>query len=345
MADPLTLNGEALTLNPPRPASDLAHLQASLRRYCFYDATPAMTVPMNEPLTVLITGATSGIGRATALHLAAQGHRVFATGRTERDLAQLYGSAPGAKVEPVVLDVTLSASVERAREDVERATGGRGIDVLINNAGFGVGGPAELVTDADLRAQFDVNVFGLMAVTRAFVPAMRRRGAGRVINVSSLASRFTFPLMGTYSATKFAVRSLTDALRQELEPFGVRVVMVEPGVVKTPFITRTMDEAAKYRRADSPYAAAIAHADALKADSERTAVEPELIARLIAKAVTARRPRARYAGPWFARLGVALLNLLPTFAQDALMARLSGLHALQRPRLAAVNALPEAHHG
>ncbi len=302
---------------------------------------------MNEPTTVLITGATSGIGRATALLLARQGYRVLASGRSARELPGLAEEAQGLPLETLELDVTSDESIEAAVLAVDLKTGGRGVDVLINNAGFAVGGPAELVTDADLRAQFDVNVFGLMSVTRAFVPAMRRRGKGRVINVSSLASRFTFPLLGTYSSTKFAVRSLSDALRQELKAFGVDVVMIEPGVVKTPFITRTVEEAAKYRRADSPYWAAIERADALQAQSERTAVGPQVIAKLIAKAVGARRPRARYAGPWYARLGAALLTALPTLVQDALMMRLSGVHALGRPRLTpAVPRLEqEARHG
>lgn len=292
---------------------------------------------MNDSTSVLITGATSGIGRATALLLARHGFRVFATGRTPKDLDSLQGDAKGLPIETLVLDVTKAESIEAARAEVERRTGGKNIDVLINNAGFAVGGPAELVTDADLRAQFEVNVFGLMSVTRAFVPAMRKRGDGRVVNLSSLASRFSFPLLGTYSSTKHAVRSLTDALRNELRPFGVQVTSIEPGVVKTPFITRTMDEAAKYRRSDSPYWPAIERADQLQADSEKTACGPEVIAGMILKALRARKMKAHYAGPLLPRLGVTFLNWLPMFIQDALMSKVSGVTAI-----AAAKALPVA---
>jgi NAD(P)-dependent dehydrogenase (short-subunit alcohol dehydrogenase family) len=301
---------------------------------------------MNESTTALITGATSGIGRATALLLARNGYRVFATGRTPRDLESLKQDAKDLPIETLVLDVTQAESIEAARAEVERLTGGKNIDVLINNAGFAVGGPAELVTDADLRAQFEVNVFGLMSVTRAFVPAMRKRGSGRVVNLSSLASRFTFPLLGTYASTKFAVRSLTDALRNELRPFGIQVTAIEPGVVKTPFITRTMDEAAKYRRNDSPYWAAIERADQLQADSEKTACGPEVIAGMILKALRARKMKAHYAGPLLPKLGIAFINLLPVFIQDALMSKLSGVSGIGKPRLPTHPQLNEgAHHG
>jgi short-subunit dehydrogenase len=301
---------------------------------------------MNDSTSVLITGATSGIGRATALLLARSGYRVFATGRTAHDLASLKQDAKDLPIETVVLDVTKAESIEAARVEVERLTSGKNIDVLINNAGFAVGGPAELVTDADLRAQYEVNVFGLMSVTRAFVPAMRKRGQGRVVNLSSLASRFSFPLLGTYSSTKHAVRSLTDALRNELRPFGIQVTAIEPGVVKTPFITRTMDEAAKYRRADSPYWAAIEKADSLQADSEKTACGPEVIAKMILKALRARKMKAHYAGPLLPALGVMFLNALPVFIQDLMMSKLSGVSGIGKARALPVGQLKEgAHHG
>src|SRR5277367_6145451 len=141
--------------------------------------------------TILVTGATSGIGRHAALHLAARGHRVFASGRNVEVLAALKSTPDGAALEILPLDVTDGASIARAREIVDARTGGRGIDVLVNNAGFGILGPTELITDADMRAQYETNVFGLMAVTRAFLPAMRARRAGRIINVSSLGGRHT----------------------------------------------------------------------------------------------------------------------------------------------------------
>ena len=137
---------------------------------------------------------------------------------------------------------------------VDQLTEGRGIDVLINNAAIAQGGPISEIDDADLQAQFETNVFGLMRVTRAFLPAMCARGRGRIINVSSTAGRVTVPLSGAYCASKYAVESLSDALRLELAPFGIEVVLVEPGPIRTDFAAHTMDAASKYAVATSPYA-------------------------------------------------------------------------------------------
>jgi len=204
--------------------------------------------------TILITGATSGIGRHAALFLAKRGHRVFASGRNQAALAALKATLDGASIETVALDVTDAASIARAQQEIAARTGGRGVDVLVNNAGFGILGPTELITEADMRAQYETNVFGLMAVTRAFLPEMRARRRGRIINVSSLGGRHTLPFFGVYNSTKYAVESLSDALRIELGPFGVGVVLIEPGAIETEFTPRSLDGAAKYRRADSPYA-------------------------------------------------------------------------------------------
>jgi NAD(P)-dependent dehydrogenase (short-subunit alcohol dehydrogenase family) len=183
-----------------------------------------------KPRTVLITGCTSGIGRATALHLAAQGHRVFATGRNPKALEELAREAKGP-IHPIELDVTSSASVEAARAMVEQETQGAGIDVLINNAGFSLGCPIELLDDAALRSVFETNVFGLVRVTRAFVPAMRARRSGLIINMSCITGRITFPFEGAYTASKYAVESISDALRLELAPFGIKVSIMEPGAI------------------------------------------------------------------------------------------------------------------
>lgn len=291
---------------------------------------------MKRQLIILITGATSGIGRFAALHLAGAGHRVFATGRSEAALARLRAEAPET-LETLRLDVTDAASIARARAAVEERTGGHGLDVLVNNAGYGVAGPTELVTDEDLRAQYDVNVFGLMAVTRAFVPAMRARGAGRVINVSSLGGRLTLPFMGTYNSTKYAVESLSDALRAELRPFGVRVSLIEPGVIETGFADRSVAEAHKYQQPDSPYRPVLARMDELRRMSDRTAVGPLCVARAIERAATSRNPRARYVAPLRAGLAIGLLRALPTRLADALLRMTFGL---TRRRFRAVLAAP-----
>jgi NAD(P)-dependent dehydrogenase (short-subunit alcohol dehydrogenase family) len=273
-----------------------------------------------KTLTILITGATSGIGRHAALHLARQGHRVIATGRNAAALEHLKSEANGTALETLMLDVTDATSVAAARASVDQRTGGRGLDVLVNNAGYGVLGPTEMISEADMRAQYETNVFGLMAVTRAFLPQMRERGEGRIINVSSLGGRFTLPLFGVYNSTKYAVESLSDAMRVELRPFGVQVSLIEPGVIDTGFTDRSMHEASKYRQADSPYAPVLDRADEMRKVSDRTAVGPACISRAIERAATARRPRARYVAPFRAGFAIGFLRALPERWADALLA-------------------------
>src|SRR5690349_19373839 len=167
---------------------------------------------MNHPATILITGATSGIGRHAALALSRAGHRVLAGGRRADALAELVRESGGA-IAPVVLDVDDPGSIAAAVDEVDRLTAGAGVDVLINNAGYATVGALIELSDAALRAQFTTNVFGLMAVTRAFVPAMVARGRGRVINISSVSGRIPAPVLGAYHASKYAVEALSDALR------------------------------------------------------------------------------------------------------------------------------------
>src|SRR5688572_1176943 len=153
-------------------------------------------------MTILITGATSGIGRHAALHLARAGHRVIASGRRAAVLADVVAESGGA-ITPLVLDVDDAASIARATTEVEALTDGRGLDVLVNNAGYATVGALAELSDAHLRAQFETNVFGLMAVTRAFLPAMVARGRGRVLNVSSVSGRIPAPLLGAYHGSKY----------------------------------------------------------------------------------------------------------------------------------------------
>jgi NAD(P)-dependent dehydrogenase (short-subunit alcohol dehydrogenase family) len=272
----------------------------------------------------LITGATSGIGRDAALRLVRAGHLVLAGGRRREVLAEL-ARAGGGRLEPVVLDVTDPASVAAARELVERRTGGRGPDVLVNNAGFALPGPLEALDERDLRELFDTNVFGLLAVTRAFLPAMRERGQGRVVNVGSIMGRVAMPLLGAYNASKHAVAGITDALRMELAPFGITVVLVEPGAIRTGFAARALAGLAPYRDPGSPYAAALAGTDAAWSRVYRFAPGPASAGRAIARAATVDRPKARYVVPARNRLVVAALTGLPTAAADATKRRIMGL--------------------
>jgi NADP-dependent 3-hydroxy acid dehydrogenase YdfG len=273
---------------------------------------------------MLITGATSGIGRDAAVRLVRAGHLVLAGGRRPEALADLARAA-GDRLEPVVLDVTDPVSVEAARELVERRTGGRGLDVLVNNAGYALPGPLEALAEADLRELFDTNLFGLLAVTRAFLPAMRERGQGRVVNVGSIMGRVTMPMLGAYNASKQAVAAVTDALRMELAPFGVSVVLVEPGAIRTGFAARAMAALAPYRDPGSPYAAALAGTDAAWARVYRLAPGPAGAGRAIVRAATAAHPAPRYVVPARNRLVVAGLAALPTPAADAAKRRIMGL--------------------
>ncbi len=276
---------------------------------------------------VLITGATAGIGREAALHLALRGHHVIATGRREAALAELRteAEARGGRIDTVRLDVTNESSIREAREMVDRLTDGYGVDVLINNAGYGLAAPLVEATDRDLRAQFDTNVFGLMAVTRAFVPPMMARRTGRVVNVASIGGRITLPLMGAYHATKYAVEALSDALRNELAPFGVRVAIVEPGPIRTEFIERLNETALPYRQESSPYAGVLERAEEIERRTMAMATGPAPVARAIARAVESRRPSARYVAPFSSAVMLTVLRMMPTPVADWLLRALFGL--------------------
>src|SRR5262249_54379212 len=249
--------------------------------------------------TILVTGATAGIGRDAALHLYRQGHRVIGAGRNEEALAELRKEGLLA----VKLDVTDQASIDSAVREIDALTKGHGVDALVNNAGYGLFGPLEMLDDADVRAQFETNVFGLLAVTRAFVPKMRERGWGRVVNVSSVGGGRVFPLGGAYHATKYAVEAMSDALRMELAQFGIGVALIEPGYIKTEFTSRTMNLLDKYVGRESPYAESLQLVAKAGGSAERFAVGPASVSRAIAHASTARFPRARYVAPFYNAIG------------------------------------------
>ena len=276
--------------------------------------------------TILITGATSGIGRHGALHLARKGHRVFATGRNRAALQSLSEEASGLALETLELDVTDAESIARAVAHVDARTGGRGLDVLVNNAGYGHPGPVDEIPDAAVRAQYETNVFGLLAVTRAFVPAMRARGQGRIVNVSSVGGRVTLPLLAVYNSTKYAVEALSDGLRIELKPFGLEVAVIEPGVIDTGFASTSFGLIDPSEAQDSPYAFVLERAEEIRAQSDRMAVGPEHTSRAIEHAATSRRPRARYVTPFLGgRVTLALARAMPTRVLDWVLGQQVGL--------------------
>jgi NAD(P)-dependent dehydrogenase (short-subunit alcohol dehydrogenase family) len=262
----------------------------------------------------MVTGASSGIGRATAARLAEAGQVVFAAARRASALAELAAQHPG--VRPVMLDVTEQASIDRARQQVMAETGGYGLDVLVNAAGILVVGPVEAVSDQQTRAQLEVNLFGALAVTRAFLPPMRQRGAGRIVNVSSILGRFALPGSGIYSASKFALEAASDALRLGLAPFGVRVVLVEPGVISTPLYARAAAAVNADDQAFAPYRAVWPGGLGFPERLLRAATSVDGIAATLASAALAPDPRPRYRPGLRNHLNTWLLTTLPTRSSD-----------------------------
>lgn len=240
---------------------------------------------------VLITGCSSGIGAASALRLARRGLTVYASARRPQALSELV--AAGCR--PLALDVTDEASMRAAVGAVEQAHGA--VDVLVNNAGYGEYGTVEEVGLDRVRAQFETNVFGLARLCQLVLPGMRGRGAGRIVNVSSMGGRLVFPGGGYYHASKYAVEAISDALRFEVAPFGVRVSVVEPGLIRTGFGETAAGTLARSGSLAGPYAGLNRAVDESMARSYRSrtlSATPDAVARVIERAVTARRPRSRY---------------------------------------------------
>jgi NAD(P)-dependent dehydrogenase (short-subunit alcohol dehydrogenase family) len=263
---------------------------------------------------VLVTGASSGIGAACAARLAADGHRVFGTSRG--------GAHPEPRgIEWLALDVCDDASVSAAVAALLGAAGR--LDVLVNNAGMGLAGAVEDTGPADLARQLDTNLLGPLRLVRAVAPHMRERGRGRIVQMSSLAGRIGVPFQGAYSASKFALEGLSESLAMELRPFGVDVVLVQPGDVRSGFgAARRWTEAA---RANPLYRERAARAVAAMEEAERTGPPPERVAALVSRIVAARRPRLRYvcATP-LERSALVLQRLLPARAFEAIVSRVYG---------------------
>lgn len=275
--------------------------------------------------TILVTGASSGIGRDTAIALANSGVHVIVAARRLTALEALRDSAPAGAITPLRLDLDDAASIAEAVVTIDQLTGGRGVDGLVNNAGYATAGALLDLSDADLRAQFETNVFGLMALTRALLPAMIARGSGRIVNVSSVSGRVPAPVLGAYHASKYAIEALSDALRMELAPLGIQVVIVEPGTIRTELAARTMTEALRAKRPGSRYAAVYERAAAIEAKFGKLAGGTAPVVAAIRKALTKRRPSSRYVAPRKFVLAIALIRLMPTCWYDAVMRRVFGL--------------------
>ena len=270
--------------------------------------------------TALVTGASSGIGQDTARRLQALGYTVYGAARRTDRLRAL--AADG--IRPLPMDVTddasMSAGVNRILEETGR------IDVLVNNAGYGSFGAVEDVPMDEARRQFEVNVFGLARLTQLVAPHMRAQGSGTIINISSIGGRLTTPLGGWYHATKYAVEALSDALRMELRPFGIDVVVVEPGGIRTAWWAIAADHL-EATAEGSAYATQVkAVAGSMRSESnQRRFSAPAVIARTIGKIVTARHPRTRYAVGFMAGPLIAARRILPDRAFDLLIGAAFGL--------------------
>ena len=246
--------------------------------------------------TILITGASSGMGRATAETLLGEGHRVYAAARRVERMRHLEEAGATA----LAMDITDEAQVEAAVERIEAEAGG--VDVLINNAGFGLYGAVEDTDLDDARYQFEVNLFGLGRLTRRVLPGMRERGAGTIVNVSSMGGKIYTPLGAWYHASKHALEGWSDCLRIEVAPFGVDVVIIEPGTIETEFGDAMIGPMLE-RSGDGPYgdlARRVAEASRKEYD-EGGGSPPSVVARTIARAVRADRPKTRYVVGKYAR--------------------------------------------
>lgn len=267
---------------------------------------------------VLITGASSGIGHATALALASRGWIVYGAARRVDRMTELAAAGCHVLEMDVTDDASMVAGVERIVAEQSR------LDVLVNNAGYGSYGALEDVPLAEARRQFEVNVFGLARLTQLVLPTMRALGRGRIINISSVGGRIYEPIGSWYHSTKFAVEGLSDSLRLELAPHGIDVVIVQPGPIATEWNGISRESALAYS-GEGPYAG---QARALvrnyeRIDSSPASGTPEDVAATIVQAVTARRPRTRYATPASARIVVGLRRLLPDRIMDAALRRLA----------------------
>jgi NAD(P)-dependent dehydrogenase (short-subunit alcohol dehydrogenase family) len=258
---------------------------------------------MPDPV-VLVTGASSGIGRATVAACAARGWTVAATMRQPEAAGDL-GALPGVIVLP--LDVTIPESVEAAVADVVMRFGR--LDAVVNNAGFAVDGIFEGADDGTIRRQFETNVFGLMRVTRAAIPVMRRQGSGTLVQVSSMGGRVTFPLYSIYHATKWAVEGFSESLAFELRPFGIRMRLVEPGAIRTDFYGRSRDPIAA--PAGAGYDDLVARCEAISLAGGQGGSGPEVVAATIVRAITDRGRRLRYPVAPPAPLLMRLRKVLP----------------------------------
>ena len=252
--------------------------------------------------TVLVTGASAGIGKATAVKLLAEGYAVYAAARRVEQMRDLEDAGAVALRMDVTREEDLVAGVDRI--NAERG----GVDVLVNNAGFGLFGAMEDISLEEARYQFEVNLFGLARLTQLVLPHMRDRRAGKIVNVSSVAGKMYLPLGSWYHATKHALEGWSDCLRWELKRFGIDVIIIEPGLIGTEFGGVAFSPMSERSR-DSAYAGIVDRVAARMNSDGPSGSPPSVIANTILKAIRARRPKTRYAAGKFARLALLTRSL------------------------------------
>lgn len=245
---------------------------------------------------VLITGCSSGIGLATARKFLHHGWRVFGSVRN-KNVAQKLTISLGENFYPLIFDVTDFKNADRARAQLTSVVGESGLDCLVNNAGTAVSGPLLHINLNEFRHQFDVNVFGLLKVTQLFTPLLKgnkkiRKNPGRIINISSMSGLIARPFLGPYSASKFALESMTDTLRRELMVYDIKVIAIEPGPIRTPIWKKAVGKHHKYQ--NTVYGPVMEHFNEEIAEIERSALPVENVAKLIYKTVHSRHPKTRY---------------------------------------------------
>jgi NAD(P)-dependent dehydrogenase (short-subunit alcohol dehydrogenase family) len=276
----------------------------------------------------MITGASGGIGRAAARELLARGWRVFGGVRRDQDARSLRDEL-GEGFTPLALEVTDPRSVGEAAEAVEAALQGENLDALVNSAGIARLGPLACLSTAALREQFEVNLFGLFEVTRRFLPLLgakpgAQRPAGRIVNLSSGSGRLAMPFFGFYAASKHALEGLSDSLRRELELYGIRVILIEPSIVRTPMVAKAVAQAEAFRETEwwPAIQAAVKAAGLERADG---ALPVQRVVRVLVRSLLSPHPRARYAVPRRRLLGWWLPLALPDRMLDRVVVRALGL--------------------
>ena len=283
---------------------------------------------INHRNAVLVTGASSGIGRACALELDRAGYQVFATIRKEKD-AESLRQAASENLTPVFMDVTDEASVAAAANTVAEAVGEAGLAGLVNNAGVGVFGPIEFIAADDLRRQLEINVVGQVMVTQAFLPLIRQ-AQGRIINIGSVGGKITMPFGGALCASKYAVEAVNDALRLELFPWGIHVILIAPGSISTLAVDRMVSDSEAVIQQFPPegrrhYEQTFRNFVKTVAAGEKEGSPPKVVAQAVLKALTTQTPKTRYPVGANANVLTLMPQILPVRWLDKIRFKLFGL--------------------